>query len=43
MEMFMTHPHHNARIKAALEIKLPEDFVSKPFDLDWKRVKDSLN
>lgn len=42
MEMFMTHPHHNARIKAALEIELPENFTSEPFDLDWERVKESV-
>lgn len=42
MEMFMTHPHHNARIKAALEIELPEDFKSEPFDLNWNRVKESI-
>ena len=42
MEMFMTHPHQNARIKAALEIELPKNFSSEPFDLNWQRVKDSI-
>lgn len=42
MEIFMTHPHHNARIKAALEIQLPDTFTSKPIELDWDRVKESL-
>lgn len=42
MEIFMTHPHHNSRIKAALEIQLPDSFVSKPFELDWERVKNSI-
>ena len=42
VEMFMTHPHHNARIKAALEIELPEDFASESFDLDWEKVKESI-
>ena len=42
VEMFMTHPHHNARIKAALEIELPDDFASESFDLDWKKVKESI-
>ncbi|MFT4526298.1 MAG: putative Zn-dependent protease [Bacteroidia bacterium] len=42
VEMFMTHPHHNARIKSALEIELPEGFGSEPFEFDWERVKNSI-
>jgi beta-barrel assembly-enhancing protease len=42
MEIFMTHPHHNSRIKAALEIELPDTFRSKSLDIDWDRVKRSF-
>ena len=42
MEIFMTHPHHNSRIKAALEIELPDTFTSSPVDVDWNRVKESI-
>jgi beta-barrel assembly-enhancing protease len=42
MEILMTHPNNNSRIKAALEYKLPENFKSKPFNLDWEAVKTSV-
>jgi len=42
MELLSTHPHNAARIRATLEKSLPENFEAKEFDLDWKRVKNSL-
>jgi predicted Zn-dependent protease len=42
LEILMSHPHYNARIKAAIEHDLPEDFSHKEFDLDWERVKNSF-
>ena len=43
LEILLTHPHANSRIKASLEYKLPDDFQSVPFNIDWERVKDSLD
>jgi len=42
LEILMTHPHHNSRIKASLEYKLEEGFDDQSFDLDWDAVKASL-
>jgi predicted Zn-dependent protease len=42
LEILMTHPHVNSRIKASMEFKTSSNFKSKPFDLDWKAVKESL-
>ena len=42
LEILMTHPNNNSRIKSSLEDKLPENFKSKSFDLDWKAVKVSM-
>jgi beta-barrel assembly-enhancing protease len=38
-----THPDNNSRIKAAMEYKTEESFKSKPFNIDWKKIKTSLN
>lgn len=38
-----THPDNNSRIKAAMEYKKSTNFKEKPFDIDWKKVKASLN
>lgn len=42
LEILMTHPHNNSRIKSALEYKTSEGFKSEEFDLDWQAVKASL-
>lgn len=43
LKILMSHPHDNARIKASIEFELPENFSPKKFDLDWTRVKNSLD
>jgi beta-barrel assembly-enhancing protease len=42
LELLMTHPHNKSRIKNALEYKTGEHFTSKPIDLEWDRVKKSI-
>lgn len=42
LEILMTHPHVNSRIKASMEYKTPEDFKALEFGIDWKAVKDGL-
>jgi beta-barrel assembly-enhancing protease len=42
LEILMTHPHVNSRIKASMEYKTPEDFKSQGFGIDWKAVKEDL-
>ncbi|MBD80864.1 MAG: hypothetical protein CL840_18250 [Crocinitomicaceae bacterium] len=42
MEIFLSHPAKNSRIKKSLQYELPEDFQTIEFDLDWDRVKESL-
>ena len=42
LEIIMTHPHNNSRIKASIEYPLDEHFKDEPFDFDWKRVKERL-
>lgn len=42
MELLQTHPNNASRIKAALEYKTGKDFKVKPFQLDWKRVQESV-
>jgi predicted Zn-dependent protease len=39
LELVMTHPHHNSRIKAAMEYELPTDFKAEPLPVDWKAFK----
>jgi predicted Zn-dependent protease len=39
MEILMTHPNNNSRIKASLEYQLQKNFKSEKFNLDWKAVK----
>lgn len=41
-ELLMSHPATNSRIKASFEYELDEDFKNRPFDLDWKAVKETL-
>lgn len=42
LEILMTHPHANSRIKASMEYKTPEDFKTIDFGIDWKAVKENL-
>jgi beta-barrel assembly-enhancing protease len=42
MEILMSHPHVNSRIKASMEYKTSTGFKSQGFDMDWKAVKGSL-
>lgn len=43
LEIFLTHPAKNSRIKSAMEYELPEDFEEIPYDLDWDAVKASIS
>jgi len=42
LEIIMSHPHNNARIKSSLQYKVREDFEEKPFDFDWEEMKESI-
>ncbi|MBT3301624.1 MAG: M48 family metallopeptidase [Bacteroidetes bacterium] len=42
LEILMTHPHINSRIKSSLEYDVDEDFVSKDMQLDWDRFKQNI-
>ncbi len=35
IEIIMTHPHSNARVKKASEVELPEGFEEEPFEIEW--------
>ena len=43
MEINMTHPNNNSRIKNALEYKLKPNFKTESFNMNWQRVIDSVN
>ena len=43
MEIIMTHPNNNSRIKNALEYKLKPNFKTESFNMNWQRVIDSVN
>lgn len=42
LELLMSHPATNSRIKASFEYELGKDFESRPFELNWDAVKRSL-
>lgn len=42
LELLMTHPHNNSRIRAALEYELHEDFSETKLDIDWQKIKNEL-
>lgn len=42
LEIMMTHPHVNSRIKASMEYQVPEGFTTEAFELNWMAVKESL-
>ncbi len=43
MEILMTHPNNNSRIKNALEYKLSTNFKTVSFNMNWQRVIDAVN
>ncbi|HIA37211.1 MAG TPA: M48 family metallopeptidase [Flavobacteriales bacterium] len=43
LEILMTHPHYNSRIKSSIEYKIPDGFSAQDLEIDWDRVKASLN
>jgi len=42
LEIIMTHPHNDKRIEMARRYKTKNDFKVVPFNLDWKKIQDSL-
>jgi len=42
MEILMSHPHNDRRIKSALEYKPAKDFKSESFEIDWELFKKVL-
>lgn len=38
LEILLTHPNNNSRIKASLEYQVKPDFVEKKINLDWIKV-----
>ena len=42
LEIMMTHPHNNSRIKASMEYPLDENFRSEDFGFDWGKIKGRL-
>jgi predicted Zn-dependent protease len=42
LEILMTHPNNNSRIKSSLEYQLPENFKSESLNLNWEAVKATI-
>lgn len=42
-ELLMSHPATNSRIKASFEYELDADFENRPFEMNWKAVKEALS
>ncbi len=42
LEIIMSHPHNDKRIERARRYKTKNDFKALPFDIDWKKVQESL-
>ncbi|HEY8935189.1 MAG TPA: M48 family metallopeptidase [Cyclobacteriaceae bacterium] len=42
LEILMTHPHNDKRIEQSRRYKTKNDFKPVPFDMDWKKVQESL-
>jgi predicted Zn-dependent protease len=42
LEILMTHPHNDKRIEQVRRYKTKNDFKPVPFEMDWKRVQESL-
>jgi predicted Zn-dependent protease len=42
LEIIMSHPHNDKRIEQARKYKTKNDFEPIPFNLDWKKVQESI-
>jgi beta-barrel assembly-enhancing protease len=42
LEILMTHPHNDKRIDLVRKYKTKNNFKPVPFNLDWKKVQDTL-
>ncbi|MDG1022864.1 MAG: M48 family metallopeptidase [Flavobacteriaceae bacterium] len=42
IELLMTHPHNNSRIKRSLEYQTQKDFKPKRINIDWKNIKNKF-
>ena len=42
LEILMTHPHNDKRIEQARKYRTKNHFKPAPFDIDWKKVQESL-
>ena len=42
LEILMTHPHNDKRIEQVRRYKTKNNFKPVPFDMDWKKVQESL-
>lgn len=42
-EMMMTHPHNDNRIRMALEYELSESFKADSINIDWNKLRNSVN
>lgn len=42
LEILMTHPHNDKRIEQVRRYKTKNDFKPVPFEIDWKKVQESL-
>ena len=40
LELLLSHPNLNSRIKASLEYQVKEDFQAQPFGMDWEAVRE---
>ena len=43
LELIMTHPHHDERIKASLQYKLSENFEEIPLNFDLRKVQNIIS
>lgn len=42
LEILMTHPHNDKRIDQVRKYKTKNDFKPEPFQINWKKVQESL-
>jgi beta-barrel assembly-enhancing protease len=42
LEILMTHPHNDKRIEQARRYKTKNNFTAVPFNVDWKKIQESL-
>lgn len=43
LEILMTHPHNDNRIEQARRYRTKNDFKPIPFNMDWKKVQESID